>query len=166
MQVDIVGNEEIQVTIAIVVQKGASRSPASIAFIDQPGLLGNIGKCAISIVAVKNILTVISDEDILKAVVVIVPDGYSTGPSGTYQPSLLRDIGKRSVPIIFVEAITRIWNGRVHARAAQYKDIQPSVVVIVQEGDTATHRLNDVVLMLESAVDDWERSARPGQQHQ
>src|SRR5260370_28976585 len=84
MQVDLVGDVEIQVPIPIIIKKRASRSPASITFVDQPGLLSNVGKCAIAVVTVKDILPVISDEDVFKTVVVIVSDGYSAGPPGTH----------------------------------------------------------------------------------
>ena len=111
MQIDIIGYEKIEVAIAIVVEKSASRSPASIAFVKQPRLPGDIGKRAVSIVAVKNILTVVSDEDIFKTIIVIVTDGHSTGPTCAQQSGFFGDIGKRSIPIILVQAVAGIGNG-------------------------------------------------------
>jgi hypothetical protein len=84
MQVDIVSDVEVQISIAIIVKKSASRPPTGVAFIGQSCLLGDIGEGAIAIVTIKNILTIISDENILKTVVVIVSNGYSAGPPGTY----------------------------------------------------------------------------------
>ena len=137
----------IQVSIAIIIKKSASRPPAHVAFIGQSHLLGNIGKSAVPIVTVENILAVISDEDILESIVVVVPDRYSAGPPRPHQPGLLRNIGERTIPVILVEAITRPGNRFVHPSAAQHENIQPSVVVKIQEGNAATHRFDDVVFM-------------------
>ena len=155
VQINIIGYEKIEAAIAVIVEKRASRSPASIALIQQPRLPRDIGKRAVSIVAVKNILTVVSDEDIFKAIVVIVTNGDSTRPTSAKQSSFFRDIGKRPITVVLVQAVAGIRNGPIHTRTAKHKDIQPSVVVVVQEGDTATHRLDDIVFQVEAAVDDW-----------
>ena len=89
MQIDIIGYKKIKVAIAIIVEKSASRAPASSALVEQSRLPGDIRKRAVSIVAVKNGLTVVSDEDVFKAIVVIVANGHSTGPTRAQQPGLV-----------------------------------------------------------------------------
>ncbi len=157
MQIDIVGNEQIQVAVAIIIEKSTSGSPAKISFVQQPRLTRNIRKRTVSVVSVEHILTVIRDEDVFETIVVIVTNSYPARPTRAQQAGLLRDIGKCAVSIVFVQAVAGFWNDLVHALTAEHENIQPAIVVIIEEGNTAAHSLNDVVLMLEAAVDDGRR---------
>ena len=49
---------------------------------EQAGLGGHVGKGAVAVVAVEAILAVVGDEEIFKAVVVVVADADALRPSG------------------------------------------------------------------------------------
>lgn len=54
--------EEIEVSVAIIVKKRATGSPTSGARVQEASFCGYIGKGAVTIVAIENILTAIGDE--------------------------------------------------------------------------------------------------------
>src|ERR1700727_3029551 len=97
----IVGNEEIEVAIPIVVKETASRSPSRL-IVQQPGGFRDVGKRSISIIAIKTVLPEAGAEDILKPVVVVVPDADTGGPAYGTQAGLLGHIRKSTVPIVLV----------------------------------------------------------------
>ncbi len=66
---------------------------------------GDIGECAVSVISVENILTIVSDENIVETVVIVVTDGDTAGPTGANKSGLLCDIGKGTITIIFVQSI-------------------------------------------------------------
>ncbi len=64
MQVHIIRYKKVEMTVPVVVDKGTTRSPACSALIQQASLLRNFSERSISIVLIKNILPIISHEDI------------------------------------------------------------------------------------------------------
>src|SRR5437667_12825507 len=73
IEIDIVGDEEIEFAVAIVVDKCTAGVPA-LAVTAHARFLGHIGERAIAIVAIKNILADIADEQIVEAVVGVAPN--------------------------------------------------------------------------------------------
>jgi len=104
----VVGNEKREVAIPIVVQKTASRSPSRL-IVRQPGGFGDVGKRSISIVAIQTVLPEVGTEDILKPIVVLVPDADTGGPADGTQAGLLGHIRKTTVAIVLVKAVGRTW---------------------------------------------------------
>src|SRR6266567_4595301 len=105
-EANVVGDKHVQMTIAVVVhERAACSKPRLIA--PQPGGLGHIGEGSVAVVAIKSVLAEVGAEDIVKAIVVVVPDADSTSPSERAQTCFLRNIRKRSVAVVFVQAIRR-----------------------------------------------------------
>src|ERR1700757_2996924 len=77
----VVGDEQVEVAVAVVIHKAATRAPAGLV-VPQPGRLGHIGEGAVTIVAEEAILAVVRAEDIFESVVVVVADTHSGSPSG------------------------------------------------------------------------------------
>ncbi len=65
-----------------------SRRPSARTFFPKAGLLGHIGKRAISVVAVEAVLSEVGAEDIVEAIVVIVGDANAVGPANCPRPAL------------------------------------------------------------------------------
>ena len=88
VHVDVVGDEEIEFAVAIVVHKGAASAPAGSLSCDA-GLLADIGEGAVSVVVVQNILAVVGDEQIVEAIVIVVADADALTPPdcGSARPS-------------------------------------------------------------------------------
>ncbi len=115
---------------------------------------GNVGEGAVSVVAVKDVLAVVGDEEIFKTVVVVVTHGDGAGPAGAQQACFLGHVGKRAVAIVFVEAVAGACYRVVHARSTENENVEPAVVVVVEKGDAAAHGFYNVILLREAAVDD------------
>ena len=62
-----------------------------------------------------------------------------------YQTRFLGDVGKGAIAVILIEPVGRPLHRPFVACPRQQEDVEPAVVVIVEEGDTATHRLQDVI---------------------
>ena len=135
--------------------------PQRTAVLQQARLLGDVGERAVAVVAVEDVLAPVGDEEIVEAVVVVVADGDRRRPAGARQAGLRGHVGERAVAIVLVQAVGRAGGRAFEARAAEDEDIQPAVVVVVEEGDAAADGFEDVGLGVGAAVDDRLRSGPP-----
>src|SRR5271167_708614 len=130
--------------VAVVVDPGTTGIPAGLwAGLDQPGAFCDIGECSIAVVMVKNILPVISNEQIVVTIVVIVADATGLTPTGVdFQPRTLRNIGERAITVV-LEQVT-MWlvalGESFQPPSVHQKDVQPAIVVVVVEGEAAARR--------------------------
>src|SRR6266699_2898925 len=70
---NVVGNEEVKISIAVIIQEGAARAkPLLIA--PKPGGFRHIGESSVSVIAVKHVLPEFGAKDGVKAIVVLVSD--------------------------------------------------------------------------------------------
>ena len=99
IEIHIVRHKQIELTIAVVVQKTATCAPAVFGS-GNAGLLGYIGESAVAIVVVENVASKIGDEEIVEAVVVVVADTTGLSPAGAGQAGLFGDIGEGAVTIV------------------------------------------------------------------
>ena len=81
IEVDIVGDKQVEQAVAVVVEKGAAGAEA-VAWLEQAGLRGDIGEGAVAVVAVEAVLAVVGDEEVFEAIVVVVADADADGPAG------------------------------------------------------------------------------------
>ena len=83
IEVDVVGDEQVEVAVAIVIDKSAAGVPASFrAGLNQSRLFGYIGERAVAVIAIERVLAVVSDEEIVVAVVVVIADAAGLAPTG------------------------------------------------------------------------------------
>ena len=76
----IVGDEKIEMAVAVVIHKSAAGAVARFG-VHQSGLGGHIGEGAVAVIAVEPILSVVGEEEILPAVVVVVAHADALGPA-------------------------------------------------------------------------------------
>ena len=148
IEIHIIRHKQIELTVAIVVQKTAARAPAVFRS-GHASLLGHVGKRAVAVIVVKNVAAKVGDEEIVKAVVVVVADATGLSPAGTSQAGLFGDIGEGAVTIV-VKQITggiAVPNRRIKAGSVHQKNIEPAVVVIVEQRHPATHLLEQKLLV-------------------
>src|SRR6185312_8364819 len=100
----VVGNEQIQMAVAIIIHPCATCAPP-LAGMQQPGLLCHIAESTIPIVAIQNILRPTGNKKILETVVVVVPHRYATGPALAGESGLCSHVGKSAITIVLVEPI-------------------------------------------------------------
>ena len=68
----------------------------------QSGFFGDVSKGSVAVVPIKFVLTVVGAEQVLKSVIVIVPNAYGGRPSGGMQAGLFCNVGEGPVAVIFV----------------------------------------------------------------
>src|SRR5580658_7751690 len=128
----VIGDEQIQMPIPVVVKETASRAPAWLVVPKASGL-GYVGKRSIAVVAVTN--------------------ADARRPSHRFQSGLLRHIGEGSVAVIFVEAIGRARWISLQTSSRQQENVDPSVVVVVDKRASTTGCLQNIFLAFNPAVD-------------
>ena len=130
-------------SITVVIQESASGSPPWL-IAPKPGGFRHIGESSVAVIAIKGVLTEIAAEDIVKPIVVVVPDANSTGPTKRAQPCFFCDVGKCPVTVILIQPIRRAFRSASKARAAQNKQIHPAIIIVIDESAAASGGLHDV----------------------
>src|SRR6266542_917085 len=99
VEVHIVGDEQIEMSVPVVVQEATSGAP-SVSGSGHTGLCGDIGKRAVAVVVIEHVPAPITYKQVIEAVVVIVSDAAPLAPAGISQASLSGDVGESPVPVI------------------------------------------------------------------
>ena len=87
IEVDVVADEEVEVAVLVVVEKGAAGVPAQ-SVLEEAGFFGDISERAVAIVAEERILPVVADEEIVPAIVVVVANAAGLAPAQRASPAL------------------------------------------------------------------------------
>jgi hypothetical protein len=101
VELQVIGDEQIQVTIPVVIKKRAPRAPSDFGCF-QTGFFGDIFESPVAKVSVKSVLAIIGAKQIFIAVVVVVTDAHAVGPANRLKTSLSGNVGKCSVAIVFI----------------------------------------------------------------
>ncbi len=102
IKLDVIADEQIEVAVAIIVEKSAARAPAD-AFIVEAGFASDIGKRAVAVVVKKNVVSPEAAEEVVPSVVVVVADAHSGLPAGARESGFFRDVGEGSVAVVLIE---------------------------------------------------------------
>ena len=151
----VIAYEEIEAAVAVVVEPGAAGSPA-VLFVVNPSLAGDVGESSVAVVVKQDVVSPEAAEQIVPAVVVVVADADAGLPAGAPQAGFLGDVGEGAVAIVFVEMRSGGFAGRpvgVEARAVGEINVEPSVVVVIEEGQAAAFGFDDVALVINRAPD-------------
>src|SRR5712664_1923829 len=133
--------------VAIVIDKGASGSP-SLAGTSHAGFVAYIGKRAVAVVAIQNILAVIGDVEVDPAVIVVVTHTNALAPSGVGQPRLFRDVAEGAVMIVAIQMVRRSFSRGESLEFGPIDDenVRPAIVVVVENRNARPGRFDDVLL--------------------
>ena len=99
IEVYVVGDKQIEMAVAVVVEKGAAGVPPCLR-LQQARLLCDIRESSIAVVTVENVLAVVADKQIVPAIVVVVADTAALTPSAAGEASFDGDIGECAVAIV------------------------------------------------------------------
>jgi len=164
--VHIDADEQVQTAVAVVVDECCAGVPDGTRrrrVVDQAGLLRHIGERAVAVIAVQRVVAPVGDEQVGVAVVVVVRGGDALRPTRALQPGLLRDVGERAVLVVAVQPVGRLGGRVLEARAGRDEDVQPAVVVVVDERNAAGGRFGDELHPFLVAEDDRRgESGLPG----
>ena len=98
IEVDVVGDEEIEPSVAVVVEEGGARAPSR-AWCGEAGAGGDVGERAVAVVAKQPVLAVERDEQVAVAVVVVVGRGSALAPAADADAGLRGHVLERAVAL-------------------------------------------------------------------
>jgi len=154
IHVDVIGDEEIEFAVAIVVNEGATAVPA-VAVCCDAGFFGDFGEGAVAVIVIETILAEVADEEIVEAVVVVIAEAAALSPARVGDAGSECDVSERAVAIIFEKARDGLLplGKTFEARAVDEKDVEPAVVVVIVESDATTGGLEKIFVFVFAAVD-------------
>ena len=147
VEVHIARDVEIELAVAVVVAPRRAWRPVAQRHFR---LLRHIGKRSIVIVVVEPILAVVADVQIRPAIVVIVRNRAAIAPAVVLNAGLFRDIGECPVVIVAEQRGMRrrlFPVESVEGRAIHQVDVEPAIVVVVDQADARAVRLHDELLL-------------------
>ncbi len=136
-------DEEIEQTVVVVVAKGRPGGPSRVG---DAGLRGHISERAVTVVVEQMVGSVAGDIEVCPAVVVVVAGRHTHPPAGITDARFFGDIGEGAITIVapqFAASAVRVC-GRGDRWRVNKIDIQPAIVVVIEEGHASTHRFKDV----------------------
>ena len=152
IEIDIIRHEKIQPPVAIVIHERAPTVPP-LARSRHARFFAHIRKSSIAIIVIQQIFPEICHEQIVKSVVVVIPDAHALPPAGMHQPGFHRHIRKRPVAIILEQVRGRLLPLRKSFQppAIHEKNIQPPVVVVVVKRHAASGRFQQIFVLVLAA---------------
>ena len=154
IEVEVAGDDEVELAVEVVVQPGAARVPARLRGAQARAVRG-LHEAAVAFVAIQHAPAEVGDEEIGVAVVVVVGRADALAPSRARHAGLLRDVLELQPPEVAIEVAGR-FRARpvaIQSRPVREEEIHPSVAVVVQRGHSAARRLEDVLLRALAAGD-------------
>src|SRR5271165_1463107 len=129
-------------SVPVVIEPRATRAPANL-FIIETCLARHVCKRAITIVAEQDVVSPKAAEQIVPAIVVVIAYAYTGLPTRPSDSGFLRNVSKRSVPIVLIQVRSGRGAGGplgVQSRSVGQIDIEPAVAVVIKEGQPAALR--------------------------
>jgi hypothetical protein len=144
---EVAANEQVEQSVAVVINKPRARRPAARA---DARLLRHVAERPAAVVAVERVAAVARHVQIRVAVVIEVPDRRAAVVARALQPCLRGHVIESPVGVLLIEpvperrvALVRLPRGShplVNARAIREEDVEPTVVVVIEERRAAAHR--------------------------
>ena len=146
-------NDEVKTSVVVVVHPGGTRHPARAA---DTRRRGHVCEGTVTIVVVQRTASVSGYIEVFKSVVVVVPHGHSRGIAISGETSFFSHVLKCAIGFLMIEPVPVLrtvfpgnrafQGGIVEPRAIGEKDIQASVIIVIEQGDARAHRLQEVFL--------------------
>jgi hypothetical protein len=146
VRVNITRDEQIEPAVSVVIAEGGARRPS--ACLDAHAL-GDVGERTVVIVAVEPVLAIVRDVQIRPPVVVVVAGGNSEAPAFVGHTGAFGDVRELEIAIVAKERGARSGLGspyRTRRRTVDQVDVEPSIIVDIDQGDAAGRRLEDARL--------------------
>src|SRR5258708_30841882 len=133
--------------VAVVIDEGAAVAPGFARTCDAC-FLAYVRECAVAVVVIEDVFSVVRDVEIFPAVVVVVADAGALAPSGVRKARFFGDVGEGSVMIIMIEMAcgSSSRGSRVEAGADEYVNAGPPVVVVVEYANAGSDTVTAVCI--------------------
>ena len=148
IELDVVADEKIEMSVAVVVEQGAARTPANMLLIDA-GLLSDVGERSVAVIVEQNVVSPEAAEQVVPAIVVVVADADAGLPAGARQAGFFGNVGESAVAVVLVKMRCRCFPGRpvrVEPGSVGQINVKPSVVVVIEKSQAAAFGFDDVLL--------------------
>ena len=146
---DVIRNEKVEAPVAVIIKESAARSPPARAA-RYARFRRNVGERPVAIVVVQDVVPPVGHEEVFKPVVIVISDANALTPTVADQAGFIRHVGEGPVAVIVEEMVRGLLTGGKarEPRSVDQKNIQPAVVIVIEEGDAAARSLEDVSLAL------------------
>ena len=152
----ITGHEEVEAAVVVVIEEPGARAPSAGG---NSSALRDVGERAVPIVVVERVAAVACHADVLKTIVIVVAHRYTHRVVVLRHPSeagFFPHIRECAVGVLIIKAVPKPAIGLVRELAIGHRivdlpsvgeeDIQPPVVVIVEEGYASSHGFQQVLV--------------------
>ena len=132
---DVARDEQIQVSIVVVIEPAGGDGPHICRGARKTGLRSDIFKSTVPAIAIESIAVESRHENVDIAIVVVVGRGDPHGITRAGQPSRLCHIGKGHIAVVAEQPVMKFRTGLIGGRklgSGGEKNIHASIVVIVQ----------------------------------
>ena len=156
VEVDVVSDEEIEIAVTVVVEEGAAGVPAGFR-LEEASFGSDVGEGTVAVVAVEDVLTVVTDEEIVPTVVVVVADTAALSPSAACKTGFSSNVGESTIPIVLEEMRDGflVLGKAFETGTVDEKDIDPVIVVIVEESYSAACGFEQVSVLVLTPIDSF-----------
>jgi hypothetical protein len=160
IELQVVGDVEVEVAVALDVEEGATGTAAGIV---DSGLARDIAEGPVPFVPEEDVRSPVRDVEIEVAVPVVVACGNPEAEAGVARPRGQGDVLEAPVPQVAPEAVPRgrIGAGAIDRGPVQEVEVLIAVPVVVEESEAARVGLDDVVATC-TAIEVPERDAGGG----
>src|SRR5580698_5576400 len=140
-------DEDVGVAVAIKIAECDPGRPAYI-FVEM-GCLSDIGKGAVSVVAIQNDSAKATHQQIRSTIVVVITNCYAHCPTWGGHPGLVGNVGECSIMIVVIERAASLLSLKLHGNiwSAGEVDVEPAISIIVNQCHSAAHRLDNELLL-------------------
>ena len=161
VEIDVIGGEEIELAVAVVVEEGAAGAPAHAGRF-QPRLFRGLRERPVASIAKEPVRAPERDEQVDPPVVVVIAGARALSPSAECQASAAGDVLERAVALVAVEMTGRLLALRktFERRAVGDEGVEPPVVVVVERSDAGARGLEQEAVGANTAVDGRGRETR------
>ena len=159
-RLDVARDVEVQIAVAVGIEERAARAPAAGG---DAGAGSHLLERAVATVAEQRVRSPIGDVEIEAAVAVEIAGARAAAPGREIHARLLGYVLELPSPEVAIEGIS-MWDTltrRRELRRGHQIDVEQSIAVVVEQGDAAAGRFEDVVLGRSAAIHLRRAAARP-----
>jgi len=136
---DLATQVEIEIAVTIVVEKrGVGMEPGTELHAAYSSLVCDIRESTVAVILIKDVLAVLSDEEIGETVVIIVAPDAAEAVAGTGDTCFFRDISERAIAVVAVKRVADADATVVAIAPVDEVDVLPAVAVKIRNANAGT----------------------------
>ncbi len=139
-------HEQIELAVVIEIEPPRGNRPLGAA---NANPFGHVLERSVAAVVIQRVVIDTRHKDVRMAVVVVIGYGYAHRITLARHASLLRNVCEVHVAVVAIQAIPvlrRVFLQRRNGGGIRKVDVRPSVAVVIEDRDSAGHRLDHVFL--------------------